>query len=168
MSAFPARFRIWDSRINGFHKPADEVIEESGRLPVVGNLHPYVLAPDGWLMATDGYHIGPCETPLDIQFVVERDTGMVDSKGKRIYENDIVSFTIKGITHGPEPDEVDSAQVWWCREDACWALGRWGKSGGWCGDWWYTFQDRIDRGSLKVLGNVHEHPERLVGQTIIT
>lgn len=87
-----------------------------------------------------------------------------------LYAGDIISFTIKGITHGPEREEVAAAHVWWCQEDACWAFGRWTQKVGsmnggtewlrtW--DWWYTMQDRIDRATITLLGNVFEHPHLL-------
>lgn len=97
-------------------------------------------------------------------------TTLCATDGTPIYEGDIISFTIKGITHGPEREDVAAAHVWWCAEDGCWAFGRWTADSlrtdpqtgvvylkPW--DHWYTMQDRIDRNTIKVLGNLWEHPE---------
>ncbi len=99
----------------------------------------------------------------DAVVVTMPNTTLRASDGQPIYAGDIISFTIKGITHGPEREDVAAAHVWWCAEDGCWAFGRyrWSYSGSPEADWWYTMQDRIDRSTIKVLGNVYEHPELL-------
>jgi hypothetical protein len=114
--------------------------------------------------------------------VIEQDTGLVDAvTSQPVYEGDIISFTIRGATHGREPDHQPNAQVWWCAEDACWAFGRWTQTfklgrgldnalgGEHRFDWWYTVQDDgFDRSTLRILGNVHEHAALLTSHPIIT
>ena len=99
--------------------------------------------------------------------IVMQDTGFVDgATNQPIYEGDIVSFTIRGATHGREPDFCRAAHVWWDPKWGCWAFGRWPwtHTGAPASDWWYTASDDgFDHASLRVLGNVWEHPE-LVAQ----
>lgn len=94
---------------------------------------------------------------------LEPDTTLVDATGRPIYANDLVTFTIAGITHGPEPEDVGPVQVWWCAEQGCWAFGRWTETlpSQRSYDWWYTMADNIRKGSLRVVGNVHQNPELL-------
>lgn len=90
--------------------------------------------------------------------VVEPCIGLTDCHGIAIYENDILRFDIQGITHGPERDEGIIGEVWYCAEDACWAIGRWSES---TYTYHYTFSDRIDRKTLTVVGNVHQNADLL-------
>jgi hypothetical protein len=107
----------------------------------------------------DAYRIGG----IPGERLIMQSTGILTPNCSRpIYEDDIISFTVKGIAHGPEPEPVAAAHVWWCQESACWAFGNWvmeGIVGRPPMTWYYTMQDRIDRATIRVLGNVWENPE---------
>ncbi len=92
-----------------------------------------------------------------------RDTGFVDQHGVRIYEGDRINFSTHGHTHGPEREDYQALEVWWCEEDGCWAFGRYvvpgspAPPGRFEGQmlkgytWHFTMQDDIDRASLEVV-----------------
>lgn len=124
------------------------------------------LEADGTIVAFNGIKAWRV---LDERWVVEQDTGLVDATGKPIYDGDIISFTIKGATHGREPDPVSNAQVWYYAEDAMWVFGHYADihNGFFQHVWWYSMADELDRATLRVLGNVHEHPELLTTHPII-
>ncbi len=93
-----------------------------------------------------------------------KDTGFIDRHGVRIYEGDRISFSTHGHTHGPEREDYQALEVWWCAEDGCWAFGRYvvpdwpAPKGAWNAGqmnkgytWHFTMQDDIDRASLEVV-----------------
>lgn len=141
MSRAPLSFRFWDASARRFHRL---------------NLN------------------GSYEEVLDWTFwgnvTLEQDTGLVDATGRAVFAGDIISFTIKGYTHGPEPDLVTNAQVWYCAEDACWAFGKYPylHNGEFQRKWWYSAQDDLDRSTLKVIGDIHSTPELLTTHPIIS
>jgi hypothetical protein len=137
-----------------------------------GTASSYLLQPTGALAATNGRDVYPI-TPQEGEHLIPLlDIGLHSAppEERAIYEGDIISFTIRGATHGREPDHCAAAHVWWCQEDGYWAFGRWTQKVGpmngeteffrtW--DWWYTMEDDIDRSTIKVLGNIFQNPELL-------
>ncbi len=91
--------------------------------------------------------------------VVQQFIGLKDKKRKPIYEGDLVNFTIPGITHGPEREDLTSQEVHWAQEEGCWAFGRWGNNYA-PGEIYYSIPgDRIDSSSFEIVGNIFENPE---------
>lgn len=92
-------------------------------------------------------------------------TGLVErSSGVLLYEDDIIAFSVRGVTHGPDPEHVVAAHIWWSTEDACWAFGRWivpASERFPSYTWHYCMLDRIDPKSIKLLGNIWQNPELL-------
>lgn len=139
----PIRFRVWDV---SYGKMRYETTQDSGDYAhaIVVSIYRNT--------STDG-------------FIVMQDTGLRTGgpNGFSLFEGDIISFSIKGITHGPEREDIAAAHVWWCAEDGCWAFARYpylhnGKQRGF---WWFSMADPIDRATIRLLGNVYEHPELL-------
>jgi len=119
------------------------------------------LRYDGQLWSQSCCHWGYDEEKCEGNLVAEQYTGLHDSAGKPIYEGDVVNFTNRGITHGPEYEYIKNALVWWDDEDACWMFGRWYEVG-LGGPYGYSIPgDRIDTDSFEVVGNLHETPELL-------
>lgn len=105
----------------------------------------------------------------DEDTILEQWTGLKDSKGVEIYEGDIISFDIHGATHGREREEGFIEPVWYSDEDAQFVFGkhvvpettneRGFKTGGYT--WWHSMADYVDRKTIQVLGNIHEHSHLL-------
>ncbi len=92
--------------------------------------------------------------------VIQQFIGLNDKNGKPIYEGDLVNFTIPGITHGPEREDLTSQEVHWAQEEGSWAFGWW-ESVAYPGEFgYYTLGgDRIDAKTLEIVGNIFENPE---------
>lgn len=144
----PIRFRVWDVAYGKMRYATTQDHEDRAHAIVVSIYRN---------TSTDG-------------FIVMQDTGLRTGgpHGFSLFEGDIISFSIEGVTHGPEREDIAAVHVWWCVEDGCWAFGHYTTSirasrymPAHTYSWWYTMQDRIDRASIKVLGNVFEHPELL-------
>ena len=149
------RFRAWDTK----------------RSEWLGEIPPkeYMLDADEWDHhdCDDAFMRYP-DNPLPTfkgRISLEEYTGLKDAKGREIFENDIVNFINRGVTHGPEPEVVKNALVWFDVEDGCWTFGKWTTARDEGGDsftYGYTLAaDRIDMASVEIVGNVHQHPELL-------
>jgi len=83
-------------------------------------------------------------------------TGLKDKNGKEIYEGDMVNFTKRGITHGPDAEDVKNAEVWYSLEDCAFVFGKY-KSADYT--WWYSMADVLY--DFEVVGNIFENPNLL-------
>lgn len=153
-------YRVWDKQRNRFTEDGLLVLRLGGAFAVA--LH----TKQGLYPIPD---TGQKDLGLD-RFILEQNTGLKAADGTTIFENDIIQFSICGATHGREREDGIVAPVWYCAEDACFAFGRYTVEkhtapggmvvGGWT--WYYSMADEIDRATLKVLGNVHEHTSLLL------
>ena len=82
--------------------------------------------------------------------------GLKDKNGKEIYEGDMVNFTKRGITHGPDAEDVKNAEVWYSLEDCAFVFGKY-KSADYT--WWYSMTD--DLYNFEVVGNIFKNPNLL-------
>lgn len=160
------QFRIWDERLKSFWHNLPGAVR--------GGI---ILTSDGTIGMVCDVTI-PEEPEKTVNYfhaealVVEQFTGLKDKTGRDIYEGDIVRFDMDGIAHGPERETNIVEPIWYCDHDACWALGRHTQRvtpsstnptafTAYDYEWWYTFQDRIDRKTIEVIGNVHQNKELL-------
>jgi len=89
-------------------------------------------------------------------YTIQQFTGLKDKNDKDIYEGDIVTFTKRGITHGPDAEDVKNAEVWYSLEDCAFVFGKY-KSADYI--WWYSMAD--DLRDLVIVGNIFENPNLL-------
>ena len=88
--------------------------------------------------------------------IFQQYTGLRDKNSKEIYEGDIVNFTKRGITHGPDAEDVKNAEVWYTFEDCAFVFGKY-KSTDYT--WWYSMAD--DLRDFEVVGNIFENKDLL-------
>ena len=81
-------------------------------------------------------------------------TGLKDRNGKRIFEGDIVEY----VRVGWDDPEMTRAEVIWCDFD-----GGWGSTEG--QDYWSDALTATDAERMTVIGNIHDNPELLNGET---
>ncbi len=92
----------------------------------------------------------------DKYYIFQQFTGFKDINDKEIYEGDFVNFTIPGIAHGPERENVKRAEVHWSEEDGCWYFGKYHADGLGYWDGHSIVGDRIDTESFEIVGNIFE------------
>lgn len=141
------KFRAWDSHYSTWHSIGVPIVVTSS----------YLI---GWHVGDSRFRGNPCiNAPSDSdgfvkysaeRYIIERFTGLKDSKGTDIYEGDLVTF------QRWDNDTILRGPVWWYTEAAAWAFGRY--TGSHCDEpffWGYTASGIRD-GSVKVVGNIHE------------
>ncbi len=144
------KFRIWNNKtkswIHGPHKESSlDGVNLFGEMILMG----YLL---------NGVSIQGLNEIVALQF-----TGLLDKNNKEIFEGDIIKFVKRGHTHGPEPEEVKAAEVWYSQEDAQFVFGKYPFPPTFSisplGYWWYSTLD--DLRDLEVIGNIFENPNLL-------
>lgn len=169
----PTSFRVWDGQHQIMYYPWSDKHFFPYGVGFSGTYPPFAMQIEGELARWSWDSVlSPLVHPLNVQILPLQDTGLCaeGNPDRHIYEGDIISFIIRGATHGREEHICSAAHVWWSTKDACWAFGRWtqphqmwnGKEWTTTGsfDWWYTAQDDgFDHSSLKILGNLFENPE---------
>ena len=135
------KFRVWHHTLNKFI-PADEwYLDLNGRLcflDIKGITDDYLIEVEESLYTAQQY------------------TGIKDKNGKDIYEGDVITFTKRGITHGPDAEDVKNAEVWYSFEDCAFVFGKY-KSADYT--WWYSMAD--DLRDFEVVGNIFENKDLL-------
>jgi hypothetical protein len=100
------------------------------------------------------------------EHIIELCAHIRDSKGTLIYAGDILRFDIKGMAHVRYREDNEIGEVWYDAEDGVWAIGCWQgihpanpilKTPESTYTWYYSFADPVDRATLEVIGNVHQH-----------
>ncbi len=164
------RFRVWDSQHRHMLYPESDKAKNpyASYLTSSGDILSYAITHSGYLQRIFSGILVSTSIPIGEKLIPLFDTTLraANPSGPEpiaLYEGDIISFSIKRITHGPEREDIAAAHIWWCKEDGCWAFGYWLCPAHLINfpayNWWYTMQDRIDRASIRLLGNVWENPE---------
>ncbi len=132
------KFRAWDSKAQVYGEPSGLTRSEDSEYSV-----PYVC------LETFNDFLKIPERTWQTRFLVEQWTGLKDRAGRDIYEGDLISFTQRGFTHGPEPEDWTAQEVYYDSEVAAFLFGR---------QYGIGILDNIDVKTLEVTGNIHSIP----------
>lgn len=129
MSNRPIKFRVWDIKEKSFQSQGTELssllfLEYQG---AIKSNHP--------------------------DFIFQQFTGLEDENGKEIYEGDLVNFHIRGCPHGPEREDYENREVWYCPDSAAFLFDKYYYDG------WHGYPAWDIKG-IEVVGNIFENPEK--------
>lgn len=150
MSAREIKFRAWDT----------ESLKYRDQIP----------ACEGWLDSDcwddpeqyEEYLILSPESPLwhEDRFLYEQYIGLKDSKGREVYENDIVRLSM--IKHRVQNAGPFVCSVWYDVNRFQFGFGKARVGSGDAPQFCFTpGYDHIDWSSFEVIGNIHESPNLL-------
>jgi hypothetical protein len=117
----------------------------------------FMIQEYGGFWQSKGYGFTDCSEVLlygNTRFVIQQSLDMKDKNGRDIYEGDLINFSIHGMTHGPEREDIKNAEVIWDPENACFSFGRFKSTE--LIEYSFCFGDRIDRNSIEIVGNIFE------------
>ena len=131
------KFRVWDKTIKQYRK--DDV---------------FMVDINGYLWFTEDYGDGEGQLRVDLAkkdiFIIQQFTGLLDKKGKEIYEGDIVKIDSRiGV--------VEYSLYLNLCEYRLFLIEDFNNKGDWCRGT-FEFDDSI---RMKVIGNIFENPEFL-------
>ena len=132
------KFRAWDNRENRW-MTADEIMER------------VLVNPswDGKQFQIDEKSANGLARDIGYSFELMQFTGLKDKNGKEIYEGDVVTWRIMGISRtAPIYYDEDQASFWMGNDVT-------GQGGLILNDWM--------RGEYEVIGNIYENPDLLKG-----
>lgn len=130
MSNRPIKFRIWDKLLKRFAVNTEDA-------------HVYQDEDFGAGVITVG----------GFNCVIQQFTGLLDKNGKEIYEGDLVNFYIRGYPHGPEREDYENREVWYCPDSAAFLFDKYYYDG------WHGYPAWDIKG-IEVVGNIFENPEK--------
>lgn len=123
------KFRIFDKEYKTMKYPNSYVLESC------------------WFGVTTEHYLddsGTCSYPLsDKQFAIMQSTGITDSKGKEIWEGDIIKCGANDYT---------PTELYWDDDMACYAVSTYHAT--------LQLADVRDK-NIEVIGNIYENPELL-------
>lgn len=142
MSNRPIKFRVWDKKRKNFLHNLEQFWD--------------LIIADGSLSFLGGNR-------LDDDFSVQQFTGLLDKNGKEIYEGDLVNFYTPGHPHGPEREDYEKREVWYCPDSAAFLFDKYYYDG------WHGYPAWDIKG-LEVVGNIFESLEitKRVGEAALS
>ena len=131
-----SRFRVFNKKTNKWiYGPGEEV-----------NLFGEVILLCEFMRGVGLQELNDC--------VVLQYTGLKDKNSREIYEGDLINFTLYGIPHGPEAEDIKNAEVWYDEQYACFCFGRYRTNDNF--GYHYDMSDRIRPKSIEVVGNIFD------------
>lgn len=141
-------FRVWDSRKKSYFNKKDIAIDN------LGNIFAFEVCDDN---DADLWHVRILSDPDNERYIIEDNTGLTDKNGTEIYEGDIIQFEFwneKYYRQIAYNSAIASYEAITVTSPTSKKLRQKAK---------YSFSElyKISSKGFKVVGNIHENPERL-------